>query len=267
MAKQNSEKDNKNSGTEGVKTGTVQSIDRAFDILESLSFNRSGKRLTDLSEELGLHKSTVHRILNAMQDRGYVEQGEKKYKLGIGFIHLSSQLLNSIELKTEAEPFLRHLSNETGQTVFLAIREGSEVVYIDKVEQFNSLRRYSIIGNRVPIYCTSLGRSLLFDDSDEMLKSLFGRINLEKLTPKTVVDQNELIRRVKSFRRRGWAEDFEEHQTGVRCVGAPVYDYRKRIAAAISTAWSVKKTDVISDDIGQLVKETADAVSRRLGWI
>jgi DNA-binding IclR family transcriptional regulator len=76
-----------------------------------------------------------------MQARGYIEKGDKKYKLGLGFIQLSSQLLNSIELKTEGEPLMRMLSDKIGQTVFLAVREGSEVVYIDKVEQFNSLRR------------------------------------------------------------------------------------------------------------------------------
>lgn len=249
------------------KQSIVQSIDRAFDILESLTSDRSGRRLTDLSEELGLHKSTVHRILNAMQDRGYVEQEERKYKLGLRFIHLSSQLLNSIELKTEAEPFLRELSDATGLTVFLAIRERDEVIYIDKVEQFNSLRRYSIIGNRVPVYCTSLGRSLLFEDSIEELRGVLKQSTLKKLTPKTITDKNKLINKIEEFRVRGWSEDVEEHQSGVRCVGAPIYDYRKRIAAAISTAWNVKKTEVDPDELGRLVKETAEAVSERLGWI
>ena len=249
------------------RPGSVQSIDRAFDLLECLSADRRGRRLTELANELNLHKSTVYRILHALQDRGYVEQDDKRYKLGLRFIHLSSQLLNSIELKTEAEPYLRNLSDQTGQTVFLAIREGNEVVYIDKVEQFNSLRRYSIIGSRVPIYCTSLGRALLFDDSPEELRVVLQKKTLKELTPNTVTDKNKLINLIENFKSRGWSEDVEEHQPGVRCVGAPVYDYRNKIAAAVSTAWNVSKPDADPERIGRLVKETAEAVSERLGWI
>ncbi len=249
------------------KDNSVQSLSRAFDILESLSADRKGKRLTDISDELGLHKSTVHRMLGAMQDRGYVEQIDKKYKLGLRFIHLSSQLLNSIELKTEAEPFLRKLSNETGQTVFLAIREGAEVVYIDKVEQFDSLRRYSIIGTRAPVYCTSLGRALLFDSTDDELKEFFGKIKMNKKTAETVIDSDTLIAKIRQYSDRGWSEEAGEHQAGVRCAGAPVYDYRNRIAAAISTAWNIKRTEIDPDEIGLMVKETAESISKLLGSI
>ena len=252
----------------GQNTKTsVQSIDRAFDILECLSNQRAGYSLTELSQELELHKSTVYRLCGAMQERGYIEKNERTYRLGLKFIHLSSQLLNSIELKTEAEPLLRELSNNTGQTVFLAVREGSEVVYIDKVEQYNSLRRYSIIGTRAPAYCTSLGRALLFDETDENLRFLLDKVNLNRLTKKTIIDIDILIEKMNHFRTRGWTEDVEELQDGVRCVGAPVYDYRNRIIAAVSTAWNIRKTEVDPDEIGRLVRDTAIAVSSRLGGI
>ena len=228
----------------------VQSVDRAFDLLECLSSEKGGRRLTDISEELGLHKSTVHRLLNAMQQRGYVEKEDRNYKLGIKFINLSSQLLNSIELKTEAEPYLRNLSDETGQTVFLAIREGNEVVYIDKVEQYNSLRRYSIIGTRAPLYCTSLGRALLLDESEQSLKVLFKEIELKSLTKETLVSRKKLILKIETFRNRGWTEEVEEFQEGIRCAGAPVKDYRNKIAAAVSTAWNVRKTEIDPDLTG-----------------
>lgn len=246
---------------------SVQSIDRAFDILESLSSDRNGRRLIELSEELDLHKSTVHRILNAMQERGYIEKEDRKYKLGLQFIHLSSQFLNNIELKTEAEPYLRELSDKTGQTVFLAVRESDEVVYIDKVEQYNSLRRYSIIGARAPIYCTSLGRALLFDENEESLKKALRGLKIRQLTRYTNTDKADIAEKILYFKRRGWSEDIEEHHEGVRCVGAPIYDYRKRVAAAISTAWNTNKTHIDSDETGLMVKKTADEISSRLGYI
>ncbi len=246
---------------------SVQSISRAFDILEALSLERKGLRLTELSEQLELHKSTVYRILKSLIDRGYVEKSDKYYRLGLGFIMLSSHLLNSIELKTEAEPYLRQLSDLTGQTVFLAVREETEVVYIDKVEQFNSLRRYSIIGKRIPIYCTSLGRSLLFDEDEESLDNLLNIIEIKKVTRKTETDPIRLQHKIRRMKKRGWSEDIEEHQSGVRCVGAPVYDYRNKIIAAISTAWNVSKTEADPDFIGRAVKQTAEEISRRLGKI
>jgi len=252
---------------ERAEGASVQSIDRAFDILEYLSNDRSGFRLTELSEGLGLHKSTVYRLLSAMQARGYIEKNDKKYKLGLRFIHLSSQLLNSIELKTEAEPLLRMLSDETGQTVFLAVRDGHDVVYIDKVEQFNSLRRYSIIGTRAPVYCTSLGRALLMFNNEAELDRIIDAVELRKISEKTITDKKELIEKIKFYRIRGWSEDVEEFQDGVRCVGAPVFDYRGKVIAAISTAWNIKKTDADPDEIGRLVKKTASEVTLRLGGL
>ena len=146
----------------------VQSLDRTFDILELLAGAQGGVSLTEISQRLELHKSTVYRLLAALRKRGYIEQSEKRAPTASGseFLHLCGQYLNSLELKTEAEPHLRRLSQVTGQTVFLAIHQGGEVVYIDKVEQFNSLRKYSVIGQRRPLHCTSLGKALLLGLSE-----------------------------------------------------------------------------------------------------
>ena len=132
-----------------------------------------------------------------------------------------------------------------------------------------AIRSYydSIIGTRAPVYCTSLGRALLFDSTDDELKEFFGKIKMNKKTAETVIDSDTLIAKIRQYSDRGWSEEAGEHQAGVRCAGAPVYDYRNRIAAAISTAWNIKRTEIDPDEIGLMVKETAESISKLLGSI
>jgi len=244
----------------------VQSITRAFDILETLAVNNKGLSLTEISGKLSLHKSTAHRILSALCERKYIEKQGRTYKLGLEFIHLSSQYLNSLELKTEAEPFLKELSVLTRQTVFMAIRDKNEIVYIDKIEQFSSLRRYSVIGTRLPLYCTSLGRAFLMCEKDDELRDTIKQIDIKQRTPNTITDPALLESLIKSFRTRGWTEDNEENQNGVRCAGAPVFDYRNKIIAAISTVWDAENSETDPVKNGMLVKKTAERISGRFGW-
>ena len=245
----------------------VQSLSRTFDIIEALTAQPRGLSLTEISRDLSLHKSTAFRLLGALQDRGYIEKTGTTYKLGLQFIHIASQYLNSLELKTEAEPFLRELSRKTGQTVFLATRSGDEIIYIDKIEEHDSFRRYSIIGTRQPLYCTSLGRAFLMGETDGAVKATLSQIDLLPRTPATITDREALAEMISRFRRRGWSEDREEHTEGVTCVGAPVFDYRNSVVAAVSTVWEAGGSDTVREENGELVKKTARRISERLGWI
>ena len=224
--------------------------------------------ITDIGRALGLHKSTVHRLLNSLLERGYVEKGvdSRSYRLGPGFIRISSSYLNSIELKTEAEPHMMELSRLLGQTIFLAVRQGSEVVYIDKVEQSTSLRRYAIIGRRSPLYCTSLGKALLLDSSDDRIRELLGGVPFVRKTRHTLPDLNALLDDLAQARMRGWSSDDQENEAGVQCIGAPIYDYRGKIMAAISTAWNIGYSSRCFEDITGPMLKTAGAISQRLGY-
>ena len=246
---------------------SVQTLDRTFDILETLSSRPRGASLTELSRTLSLHKSTVFRLLSALQNRRYVEKQGTTYRLGLEFIHIASQYLNSLELKTEAEPLLRALSGSTGLTVFLATRDQEEVVYIDKIGQYDSLRRYSVIGTRLPLYCTSLGRAFLMAESPAELNRTLAGLNLLPRTAHTVTSRENLAKMVAEFRHRGWSEDIQENQEGVRCVGAPVFDYRTKPIAAVSAVWNVDQEETDPRKIGEAVLRTAVEISERLGCL
>lgn len=247
----------------------VQVIDRAFDILEILSVEKDGLGVTEIGNRLGLHKSTVHRILSAMAERGYIEKASGKgvYKLGLKLIEISSIYLNNVELKTEARPYLSELTVKMNQPTHLATLNGEDVVYIDKVEVVNSIRLYSQIGLRVPTHCSALGKSLLSGLSDVELEEKVNRINFTQYTQSTVNNKEELIKQVKQVRQRGWALDDEEHEAGVRCIASPVFDYRGKVIAAVSVSGPAA---VISPDrdeeVASRVRETALKISKRLGY-
>ncbi len=246
---------------------TVQSIERVFDILELLSHEPKGLNLTKVGTNLGLHKSTVYRLLMVLRKRGYIEKEDEsgRYRLGPGFVELASLFLNSIELKTEAEPHLRQLSQVTGQTVFLATLLDKEVVYLDKVEQFNSLRKYSIIGQRRPLFCTSLGKAMIMNRPVDELRELFRDIPFCKYTPNTHGDLDALLKDLEICRTRGWAADNEEYEANVRCLGAPILDYRGAVVAAVSVIWSTFNTALTFEGMAPHVMEAARQISTRLG--
>lgn len=248
---------------------SVQTLDRAFDILELLSRERSGLTLTEISSRVGLNKSTVHRILASLRERGYVEKREdgRTYRLGLEFIELSSLYLNSLELKTEAQPILNRLSRQTEQTVFMAIMQDRDVVYIDKIENFHSLRRYKIIGQRRPLHCTSLGKALLSGLSDSEITRLYKDKDFELLTEHTIDNLPALLKEIELTRKRGWAYDDHENELGTTCVGAPVYDYRNMVIAAVSIAWEVEAHPGLDPKhLAGSVVEAAQEISRRMGY-
>ncbi|MCP4021219.1 MAG: IclR family transcriptional regulator [Desulfobacteraceae bacterium] len=249
---------------------SVQSIDRAFDILELLSVEPRGMTMTDIGLKLDLHKSTVHRLLSSMRERGYIEKSAEtgNYRLGLGFVELASLYLNSLELKTEAQPFLHRLTQKTGQTSFLAIRDGREVVYIDKVETYDSLRRYKIIGRRRPLHATSLGKALLSGLNDEEIDQLYADRTFEQLTPKTILSFNDLMKQIKEIRQQGWSIDDEENEMGTKCVGAPIFDYRDRVIASLSLAWDMAASPKLTwTDNSDYVYQCARDISIKMGYM
>ena len=245
----------------------VQSVDRAFDILELLSREQHGLNLTEIGNRLDLHKSTVYRLLQALKQRGYIEKTvQGSYRLGMEFIELSSLYLNNLELKTEAQPILRELSSLSGNTAFLATLQETDVVYIDKMETFNSLRKYSIIGRRAPLYCTALGKSMLTGKTDDQIRQLYGGLELKAFTDRTITCVDDLIADIEATRRRGWSLDDEEYEGGIRCIGAPVRDYRKEVIAAVSTSGyaSVITRERVEVVAAHVVKAARD-ISQRMG--
>lgn len=248
---------------------SVQTLDRALDIIELLSTEREGLGVTDIGFRLGLHKSTVHRLLSALGERGYIEKDPKygRYKLGLKFVEISGLFLSKLELKTEAMPYLRNLAQITGQPVHLAILSGKDAIYIEKVEVLNSIRMYSQIGKRIPVYCSAIGKVLLSGVSDETLDKLLGDIDFQPFTPHTLTCKEGLKQEVKRARQNGWAIDNCEHEEDIRCIAAPVRDYTGKIIAAVSTSGNTRiMSEQKDEEVSRYVVAAAMNISRKMGY-
>lgn len=252
------------------KKSTLQTVERAFNILEILSEEAKGLTATAIEKKLQLNKSTVHRLLMTLLSKGFIEKRENTnaYIIGLKMVELSSIRLNSIELKkTEAVPYLRELSYKLNQPVQLAIYRDGDAVFIEKIEPINSIRVYSQIGKRIPVYCCSVGKAMLLQWSDDKIRDMLKDTSWISYTHTTLQDVDSVIKEVEEARQSGFAIDNEEHEEGIFCIAAPIYDYRGDIIAAISTAGTNKEFLVNRDaSIIREVKETAANISARMGY-
>ncbi len=247
----------------------LQTGDRVLEILEIMSEYEDGITATQLEKILGLNKVTVHRLISTLENRGFIEKkaDSKNYTIGLKLVDICSYRLNTVELKTEAHPILRALVEEVSQPAHLAIRKGWEAVFIEKVERVNSIRMYSQIGIKIPLYCSSVGKALLMNLSDDKILEILDRSVWKKFTHTTMEDSQTVLQEIRESRIKGFTVDNEEHEEGIFCVAAPIYDYRGKVIAAISTAG--KKKSFLQDDndeIANKVKESAYLISKRMGF-
>ncbi|MEJ6950706.1 IclR family transcriptional regulator [Natronospora cellulosivora (SeqCode)] len=214
----------------------VQSIDRALNILERLVESDSSMGVTDLSNSLGLHKSTVYRLLTTLVYRGFVEQDENnRYNVGLKLFELGGIVLNKMRLRKKVKPYMSKLQNECKETVHLGILDDLEVVYIDKEETRETIRMYSEVGRRVAAYCTSLGKVLLAYSDIDIAKE-FANYNFEKYTANSIDSLALLQEHLKQVKEQGYAIDNQEQELGIRCIGAPIFNYDNQVIAAFSVA-------------------------------
>lgn len=246
----------------------VQILDKSFLILETLSREFSGITLSELSVKVNLNITTVHRILSTFADRGYIQQDVNKlYSLSLKFLELSGSYLNSLDLKTVAENSLQELSVTLEETVFLATSMDNQVVYIDRFKIRGNSQRYAMIGERQPMYCTSLGKSLLMGFSKKKLIHYAENCDFEKLTENTLQNKEQLLKEIEISKARGWSMDNEEMFNGVICFSAPIHDYRGVVIAAISISVTKETLKTLSrDQICSSLITVSEQISHRMGY-
>jgi len=251
----------------------VQTIERVSQILDILGQSPQGISIRELSTKINLPKGTIHRLLSSLLYFGYVRQDPKtrNYFLGFKLVELGNLLLGQLDLRKEAEPFLRDLAKGTNETVHMVVMDRDEVVYIEKVEfeqNPGGLRMASRIGLRNPIHSCAVGKVLLADFSDEALDHFLRGKNLLRRTENTMTDPVQLREHLKLVRKQGFAIDDEENERGIRCIAAPICNEVGRVVAAISIsgpAFRVTKK-VIQESLKKEVMETANHISQRLGF-
>ena len=245
----------------------IQAIERAVAILNAFSAEDPELGVTELAGRLGLHKSTVHRFMVNLEAAGLVERTRSaRYRLGLRIFELGGLVMQRMNLWDEALPFLEGLVRDTGETGHLAVLDGGEAIYIERVEARRALRIPSAVGRGYPAHATNLGKVLLADLPPDRLRQLVGDGPLGAFTPHTITDPAELEAELERIRAQGFAVDNEEYDEGLRCIGAPIYDHSGRAVAALGIGGPVTRiTPERVDELAELVMAAARGLSRRLG--
>lgn len=247
----------------------IQSVDRALRILDLFDEYETELKITEISEKMVLHKSTVHSLLKTLQKHQYIDQNPEngKYRLGLKLFERGNFVIQSLDLRSIAKEYLVNLSKHTGKTVHLVILDGKEGVYIDKVESSNATILYSKIGRRVPIHSSGVGKALVAFKTNEELQTILEDYDYFQQTPYTITDRETFLKEVNLIRDRGYAIDNQENEPGVICVAIPVRNHTGQVVAAISmsTTASQVKEAVLNKNV-ELLKNTANELSKKLGF-
>ena len=247
---------------------SVQSLERAFDLLEALG-DGGEMGVTELANRTGLVPSTAHRLLHTLAKRGYVSQSTEtgRYLLGYKVVEVANGLEHRLErLRVVARPHLEGIQRETGETVNLVVLDADRVVYVDQVEGTRQVRMFTTVGTSVPAHTTGSGKAILANGSSEVVEALYAGRELPQLTDHTLTTLDALEADFARIRRRGYALDEEEHEEGVGCVAVAVFDHSGRPSAAISVSGpSARILGSNAARLGALLVDHAARVSDALG--
>ena len=249
------------------KSPRVNAVHRGLQILELLAGQRKGWSTSEISRRLKIPKSTTSYLLHTLLTRGYLRREEDGlYRLSMKMLALGSQALHLIEIREIALPILRRLVAETGITGHLAVLEGGDAIYIERVPAPGFIQMNTWVGRRMPVHSTSSGKALLAYLPEEQVEELMLSTGLPRYTTKTITSLPRLKQELRKIRDCGFAVDDEENTPGVRCIAAPVFDRSGAGTAALSLTGPVQQiTEVELPRITEKLKDAARQMTHRIG--
>ena len=248
------------------QTQPVKSADRTLDIFELLAAEPNGLTVSQISQRLGLARSSTHGLVRTLHARGYLMQnGGRRFHLGARLIQLGLNVVDRLELRAAARGPLERLVAATHDTALLVVPDSGDLLYVDKVlSDARDVRTDPRVSSRRPLQCSSLGKALLAALDDRAAGEIIESIGLERATEYSLTDRDALMQDIAQTRARGYSVDAQEALVGVWCVGAPVRDHTGRSIAAISL--STIKEFFDAERTGPEVAAAAVEISRAMGW-
>ncbi len=248
----------------------IKSVIRAIDILEEMSRAKQAIRITELSEIIGVSKSTIHRFLSTLEYKGFVEQEDEsgKYRLSLKLFELGNSILHSLDLHSRSFPVLQELNKKVGETIHLVIYDKGDAVFINKVVSDPTMVTYSYIGKRCHAHCIASGKVLMAHLSRDDLQRVIAEKGLPKHTPQTISDPEILKEQLAKILHDGLGYCFEEYLPGINGVAAPIRNHLGQVVAAVSVSGSsiVLNADDIASFYAKEIKEAALKISRNMGY-
>jgi DNA-binding IclR family transcriptional regulator len=252
-----------NKRTNGNGGSGSQTLFRGLDVLEKVAAGTTG--LNELAEELGLSRSTTHRLASALVERRYLtfSPGEG-YRLGAKLLELGYGANQQMDIPRIARRHLQALADQSDDTVHLGILDEWRALYLDKIPGRRRVEVYSRIGERHLLSTTALGKALILDEDEARWREVWQREHIGKTSS---VSWETWLKRMRGYAQRGHAFDLEENDDRIRCVAAPVRSADGRIVAAISVSSAAQyMSDARMSALAATVKETSAEISKQLGW-
>jgi IclR family transcriptional regulator, KDG regulon repressor len=246
----------------------VQSLGRAFAILEEVARHREGIGLADLSKRVGLHNSTAFHLAKTLVALGYIRQepDSRRYRVGRPLFALAASALDEIEMVSLATPIMEELSANTGESSHFAVRMGDAIVVIARTSGPGAFQLAERVGVVRPAHCTALGKVILAALHPDQLDRFLARVDLEPSTDNTITEVPALLREIEEVRRSGIAIDDGEFNPEVRCVAVPVKDFTGQVVGAIGISGPVWRLSMQAlKSRAKAIQAAADRLSREFG--
>jgi IclR family transcriptional regulator, pca regulon regulatory protein len=247
----------------------IEALSRGLRVLEAFSESKSELSLVEIATAVNLDKSTTFRLVYTLEALGYLERDpqSKRYRPALKTLRLGFTVLRSLDVVEVARPYLKALSQETGEASSMAIRDGAEIIYVIRISPMQMVNLNLHLGAHLPVYCTSMGKAQLIDLSTDAVAELLGEGPYEALTPQTITHLTDLNAELDRVRQDGYAVNDEELAIGLRSVAAPIRNDEGQIVAAcnISSASARVSRADLEDRLAPMVLESANLISNALG--
>jgi DNA-binding IclR family transcriptional regulator len=251
-----------------IKKYSVPALDKAIAILELLASSQDELTITEIHSELRLPKASVFMILNVLESYQVVTRNASgRYSIGVKLYNLGMSYMTKMDLKKVARPHMEQLSKDTGFTSHLGILVDGKVMFVKKVEQKSFIKFSTFEGMTSDIHISSLGKAMAAYLPEAQLDDILVQHGMGRYTPNTIVSPEVFKNVLASFRETGYSIEDEEGELGVRCIGAPIFDYEGKAIAAVSI--TALRSDLLLDIIpatGEKVRRAAEAISSQLGY-
>jgi DNA-binding IclR family transcriptional regulator len=249
--------------------GAVKSAERTLAILELMTRHEQPLTFTDIAQALRYPRSSLHGLLRTLVERGWADfdADQRAYTLGIRTLEAGNAYTRALDLVERAVPLMEKIRDAIDETVQLAVLDGLHNVYVAKVDGRQTLTLASEVGRRLPAYATGVGKVLLAGLGQDELEARLASGPLEPITSHTLIDKNLLREHLQHVRRRGFSIDNEEYTVGIRCVAVPIFDYSRRVVAAMSVSVpAIRFTPAHRERAHMLLSSAAQRMSEALGY-
>ena len=248
---------------------SVRAVERALDVLLCFSQDDPTLSLTRIAGQVGMPKSTVHRLLATLESKRFINRDKATgmYHLGFRFIEMASLVLQDVDLPRWAQPYLQRLSAECGETVDLAVLEGTHVIYLQVVESPQRVKLAAAVGQKLPAFCTASGKAFMAYLPDEQVSQILSE-GLTKYTDNTKISLTDLYKDLRVTRERGFAISEQEYEKDIHAVAAPILNadgYPIAVIAVVGPSFRLPRERMLM--LGHSIQLTTDAIAHEVGLV